>query len=515
MSANPPASRTMAPRNKLAGLLGVLLVLAALFATAYYPAQGALAWILGGLGAAAIGHFLYRERPNLRRGAGSRGARHGANAAVITAACLGTLALLNVLAVRHNGTWDLTGDRRFTLSEQTRKVLRELEQEVKVTAFFAEGTEEQAQIKSRLEQYREQNARFRLTLVDPDRNPALARRYGIRTYGTTVFESAEQSFRTHELSEEALTNALIRVTREGKKTVRFLSGHGEHGLEDTQRGGYSAAQQALTDQGFAVGESLLLRDGAVPEGCAVLVVGGPTKPLLEPELAALRSYLNQGGQLVLLLDPGTETGLEALAAEWGAVLRPDVIVDPMSRLFGGSYTTPILTDYPAHALTRGFELATFLPLARSIELAAVAPDGIATHPLARTTPQSWGETDLNNAEASFDPTVDFKGPLTAAALLERTAGEGGTGARILLVGDSDFADNGNFRLSGNGDLLLNAVSYLAREEDLVAIRPRDTKPSPLVLTRAQGATLLYSSVVLAPLVLILSGLMIWWKRRNL
>ena len=261
MPTNPSALRTMTPRNKLAGLLGALLVLATLFTASYYPAQGALAWTLGVLGAAAIGHFLYQERQNLRRGAGSRGARHGANAAVITAACLGTLVVINVLAVRHNGTWDLTADRRFTLSAQTRKVLRELEQEVKVTAFFAEGTEDQLQIKNRLEDYRDHSTRLNLTLADPDRNPALARQYGIREYGTTVFESAEQSFRTTELSEEALTNALVRVTREGKKTVYFLSGHGEHGMEDTQRGGYSAARQALADQGFAVEELLLLRDG--------------------------------------------------------------------------------------------------------------------------------------------------------------------------------------------------------------------------------------------------------------
>ena len=515
MAANPSASRTMAPRNKLAGLLGAVLVLAALFTDTYYPAQGALAWTLGILGTAAIGHFLYRERQNLRRGAGSRGAKHGANAAVITAACLGTLVLLNVLAVRHNGTWDLTADRRFTLSEQTRKVLRELEQDVSATAFFAEGTEEHLRVKQLLGDYRDESARFSVTLVDPDRSPALTRQYGISEYGTTVFESAEKSFRTTEFSEQALTNALVRVTREGKKGVYFLSGHGEHGLEDTQRGGYSAAAKALEEQGFAVQELVLLRDGAVPEDCDVLVVGGPTKPLLEQELDALRGYLSGGGQLVLLLDPETGSGLEAVVRDWGATLRDDIVVDPMSRLFGGSYTTPILTDYPAHELTRGFELATFLPLARSIELAEAAPEGIATHPLARTTPQSWGETDLNNAEASFDPTVDFKGPLTAAALLEKLAGEDGVGGRILLVGDSDFADNMNFNLSGNGDLLLNALSYLAREEGLIAIRPRDTKPSPLVLTRAQGATLLYSSVVLAPLALILSGLTIWWKRKNL
>jgi ABC-type uncharacterized transport system involved in gliding motility auxiliary subunit len=501
---------TMKDTSKLAGIAGALLVLAALFVFNYYPDQQAIFAVLAVAGGATLLFFFIAERRLVAQVPGSRAARHGVNAVVFTLAFLGILTILNVLAVRHNLKWDLTADRRFTLSEQTVKVLRGLARDVKVQAFFADGAPERAAMKRLLDDFSDETPRLDVTFVDPDRNPALAQQYGIREYGTTVFESGDQSFRVTETTEEAATNALVRVSRESRKTLCFLSGHAEHSLEDSQRSGYSSAKRALEDQGFATRDLLLLREPEIPGDCAVLVVAGPTKPLMDPEVESLRAYLDGGGKALVMLDPQTQTGLEPLLAEWGVALRDDVIIDTMSRLFGGSYTTPILTEYPDHEITRNFELATFLPFARSLEQGEV-PQGAAFHEVARTTAQSWGETDLGNDRASFDPTQDFKGPLTVAALVEKAEG----GAQLLVVGDSDFADNTYFGFSGNGDLFQNMISYLSKEGDLISIRPKDAKPSPLMLTRAQGATLFYGSVVVGPVILILAGLGIWWRRRNL
>ncbi len=505
---------TLRDQSKLAGLAGASLALGALFVGAYYPDQKGLLALLAAAAVALLLGFVVAERRVLARVPGSRAARHGANAVAITLAFGGILVILNVLAVRHNGKWDLTADQRFTLSEQTRKVLRGLSAEVNVTAFFSEASEERAAMKRLLDDLAEETTHLRVRFVDPDRDPALAGKHGIREYGTTVFESGAQTYRTTDVTEEAATNALVRVTREGRKTVYFLAGHGEHGLADTQRGGYSAAAQALEAQGYQAKELLLLRDARVPEECDVLVVPGPTKPLLEDELAAVAAYLDQGGRAVVLVDPGTATGLEGLLAAWGVAVQDNVIVDTMSRLFGGSYTTPILTDYPPHEITKDFRLATFLPLARGLAQGTV-PEGATFQVLARTTPQSWGETDFKSDKASFDPAQDHPGPLAAIALVEKPGADGAAGTQLVVVGDSDFADNTYFGFSGNGDLFQNLIGYLAREADLIAIRPKDARPSPLMLTRAQGATLFYGSVVVGPLLLALAGLAIWWRRRNL
>ncbi len=505
---------TMRTSSKIAGILGALLVLASLFVAEYYPGQKAVLGVLAVVGGSALLFFFIAERRLLARAPGSRAARYGANALAITLAFVGILVIVNVLAIRHNAKWDCTAEKLYTLSDQTLKVLKALDKDVSVTAFFADGGEGRAKMKSLLDSYADETPRLSVRFVDPDKNPALANRYGIREYGTTVFESGGQTYRITEVSEEALTNALVRVTREGRKTVYFLSGHGEHGLQDTQRSGYATAKKALEDQGYAVKELLLLKEGQIPKDCDVLVIAGPTKRFLDQELVALRTYLDNGGKLLVLLDPQTDTGLEPFLEAWGVKLRNDVVIDTMSRLFGGSYTTPILTEYPDHDITKGFRLATFLPLARSLDRTAELPEGITFHPIARTSNQAWGETDLSNSKASFDPTRDHRGPLTLAGLFEKKEGDK-PGTQILVVGDSDFADNTYFNFSGNGDLFQNMVGYLAKEEDLISIRPKDTKPQPLMLSRAQAATLFYTSVVVGPALLVLAGLGIWWRRRNL
>jgi ABC-type uncharacterized transport system involved in gliding motility auxiliary subunit len=510
---------TLRATSKAALIAGALLAAAALFCASYYPGQRLALWLAAAAGACCLSYFLVAERRLLLRAPASRAARHGTNAAAMTLAFLGILVLLNVLAVRHNRKWDATAERAFTLSSQTEKILDGLTTPVTVTAFFPEGTEGREQIKGLLGQYADRAPGLKVSFVDPDRSPELARQLGVRDYGTTVFASGDQTFRTTQATEEALTNALVRVTRKGKKTVYFLSGHQEHSPEDTQRIGYSTAKKALEEQGFAARELLLLKEAAVPADCAVLVVAGPAKPLLEQELAALKTYLDRGGRVLLLLDPMTTTGLEPLLAAWGVELRGDVVIDTMSRLFGGSYTTPILTEYPPHDISRDFRVPVFLPLARSVEAAKVLPEGITFSAIARTSPQSWGETNLKEDRAEFDADRDLKGPLTAAGLFEKkevfATKDASANAQLLVVGDSDFADNTYYGFSGNGDLFQNMVSYLAKEEDLIAVRAKDAKPSPLSLSRAQAATLFYASVVAAPLTLMLAGLAIWWKRKNL
>lgn len=506
------ASRALVPA-------GVACALAAWFLAAYYPSLQLVAACLGAAGAAALGAGAVLGRHPLARALKSRATRYGANSAVLTLAFLGVLVLANVLVARHDHKWDLTAGRLHTLSGQTVQLLKSLTAPVSITAFYQDGTEPREQMRRLLDDYRGETPRLTVRFVDPDKTPEAARQLGVREYGTTVFSSGSQTFRINQASEEAVTNALVRVTRKGKKSICFLAGHQEHALDDTQRNGYSTAKRVLEEQGFSPKELLLLRDGAVPDDCAVLVVPGPTKPVLDKETAALRSYLDRGGRVLLMIDPMTQPGLDDLLADWGAVLHDDAVIDPMSRLFGGSYTTPILTEYPPHDITSGFRVATFLPLARSLEAATPLPKGVTFSPIARTSPQAWGETNLKDERAVFDPKADRKGPLTAAGLFERkevfAAANPKENGQLFVVGDSDFAANTYFGFSGNGDFFQNIVSYLAKEQDLISVRPKDARPTPLTLTRAQAATLFYGTVVLAPLATLLAGAALWRKRKNL
>jgi ABC-type uncharacterized transport system involved in gliding motility auxiliary subunit len=513
----------MRATSKAAGLAGALLGGGTLYAAAYYPSEKLVVWALGLVAAAVLVSFLVVERRSLARVRGSRAVRHGANAAAMTLAFLGILVIVNVLAFRHNKKWDTTSSHVYALSAQTTKILAHMQKDVNITAFFidssqdSEQNERRRQLRRLLDDYKDETPHLCITFVDPEKRPDVARKYGIREYGTTVFESGSQTYRTTEVSEEAITNALVRITRQGKKVLCFTSGHGEHGLDETQRTGYQKFKRVLEEQGFDARELLLARESEVPKDCDVLVVAGPGKPFLEREVGAVRAYLGRGGHVLLLADAMADTGLDGLLSEWGVRFPNDVILDPKSSL---SITTPILTPpHPSHEITKDLALPVVLPLARSLEVATVLPKGITYAPILRTADACWGETNLREEHASFDPKVDLKGPLTAAAIFEAKEVFGPqdqkAAAQLLVVGNSEFADNTYFDFYGNGDLVQNMVSYLAKEQDLVSIRPKDTKPSPLLLSRAGAAAIFLVTLILAPLATIVAGLGIWWKRKNL
>lgn len=428
------------------------------------------------------------------------------NALVSLGLMLCLLALLNFLAAAHRVAWDLTREGLHTLSPQTRKVLRTLGRTVHVTAFFQQGSPEEERFRQLVDAYRRRCRHLEVEFVDPDRHPALAKRYGVVRYGTVVLECGDKQVSITALTEEELTNALLRVTAKERPLVCFLSGHGEHGLEDEGREGYSTLRRALRGQGFEVRELVLAREGRVPPGCRVLVIAGPQRPPLRAELRALRAYLREKGGLVLLLDPGAPKEFEGLVP--GVRFGSGVVIDTLSRAVGGDYAIPVVTEYTSHPIVRDFRLATFFPLARPVEPAPEVPQGVTVEALARTSPHSWEEHDLKGRQVSFDPGRDRRGPLPLAVAVSGKA-------RAVVVGDSDFASNAYYYLSGNGDLLLNAIAWLARQEKLIAIRPRRPTFSPLYLRPDQLRVLFACLVMLPPLLAAAAGAGVWWRRRSL
>jgi len=350
-----------------------------------------------------------------------------------------------------------------------------------------------------LDSYRDDTIRLKVSFATRQEAGARAsvRHSRLRHHG---FRERGQSYRITQASEQTVTNAIVRVSREGKKTIHLVTGHGEHSAQDAQRNGYSTAKKVLEDLGYAVKDLLLLRETEVPKDCDVLIVAGPTKPLLDQEREAIQAYLDRGGKVMLLIDPMTQTGLDPLLQQWGVVLHNDVIIDTMSRLVGGSYTTPIMTEYPptrSPGTSRSPRSCRWRgastrhnPSPRG-DLRAARPNVAAV----------LGETDLRTRRRHSTPAPTTRGRLPPPPVREegslrarRRQGDGPASG----VGDSDFADNTYFNFSGNGDLFQNMISYLAKEQDLISIRPKDTKPSPLMLTRAQAVTLFYSAVILAP-----------------
>jgi len=455
-----------------------------------------------------------------------RSLQFGTNSVLMVLIFLGVLGIFNFLGFKHQLRADLSSSHNFTLAPQSVNVVKGLKQEVKITGFFQENSPARTEFKDLIESYHYYNPKIRYELVDPDKNPGAARTYGITQPDTVVLESGTQNVRVRNTSEQEITSALIRLSQEGKRIIYFLEGHGEHRIEDIDRTGYSDAKATLERQGFEVKSLLLLEQNKVPSDAVVLVLAGPQRPILPQEQESLKNYLKEGGQLLVMLDPQSQAGLNPLLLEWGIILKNDMVIDPVSRLFGGVYNIPIVNTYFQHDITREFNLPTFFPLARSVRFDKAKEKDLDYRSLLQTGPSSWATTDLiQQGQYQFDPKRDEKGPIVLAAVVtvkgadseksESEAEKKTKKARLIVFGDSDFASNVYFKSVGNGDLFLNAVSWLARYPELISIRPKEAKAGTLLLTSTQGKVLFYLPVVVLPLILLVAGVSIWQRRKRL
>lgn len=484
------------------------------------------------IGALALVGFLLVNAGRIRASLGRRSMQYGANALLFIVIVTGIVVLINFISNRHHRRLDLTANKRYSLSEQTIKILRGLDKDVEFTAFYKEGEGEQ--LEDLLMEYDYNSDRIAFEFVDPDRYPGQARRYGVTTYGTTVAESGDREERLSGSTEQDITNALLKVTREGRKVVLFLEGHGEKDTDSDERDGYSMARKAIEDDNYEVKTHLLMQDAAVPEDCSVLIIAGPQKGLLAHEEDAVTRYLEGGGKALFLLDPSPAAGLEEYLKRWGVVVGRDAVVDVsgVGQLFGADEFIPIVTDYGNTDITKGFAIATFFPYVRSVRKDEDGSEGLTVETLVETSPQSWAETGSLEGVIEFDEDEDTKGPISLAVVVSaepkteteeadtadgairgESDGQKGT-PRIVVFGDSDFASNAYFGLSGNGDLFLNTVSWLAEEEDLIAIRPKSPDTRRVTLTFSQARSIFWFTVIIIPAVVLMTGLSVWWRRRG-
>jgi ABC-type uncharacterized transport system involved in gliding motility auxiliary subunit len=456
---------------------------------------------------------------------------YGAGSAATVLLVLGILVLVNLLAGRYPCRWDATQGETQSLSPVTRALLAQVTQPLTMTAFIPEGMGDRQNAREVLSRYTYLNPRVSYHLVDPEKEPLKAQQAGYRFSGNVLVEYEGRRQMADRPEENDLSNALRRVLKPGTKVVYFLTGHGERSLEDTGRGGLQVAQKALGNEGYEVKALNLLTQAGVPKDAAAVVVAAPKKPLLAQEVGALKDYLSGGGRLLVLLEAFEDGGLKDFLAAYGVELDNGMILDhnQLTQALGVSPVVPLVAQYGPSPITRDFKnLVTAFPLSRPLTVKTDVK-GVMPQILATTMPSSWekrGKEWLKTGRGDFDPQRDQKGPFTLAAQLEikgapATAGEGRsegqkpeeTTAYMVVFGDADFAANAYFNLFGNGDLFLNAVNFLAGEEKQIVIREA-RKAQPLHLTRPQIWGLLVVSLGVGPLVMLVSGVWVFVRRRK-
>lgn len=478
-------------------------------------------------------------RRTLRQAFNLRTLKYGSHASLFTVIVLAVVVILYSLAMQHNRRFDVTQAKRFTLADQSVKLVQGLASPLKVIGFYSLAERERETFADLLKQYAQHTDKISYEIVDPDRQPAMAKQYDIVAYNTVVVEGNGKKEKIARLEEAALTNAILKVTRNTKKVVYFITGHGGPTLTDSDRNGYSVAKQALEEQNYTVQELVLARQTQVPDDAAVVMLAGPRQDVLDSELEALRAFMGRGGHLLVMSDPETVPGLVAFIKEYGLEVGNDVVIEtnPLGRLVGGDYLLPVVMTYERHAITKELgNVMTMFPLVRSVQVAKDLPQGVTAQGLAMTSAESWAETDLkalHEGRTAFEAESDRRGPITIAAVATINTSQTGTSAsgsaeptdqpekdksaraaRLVVFGDSEFANNSLFPVQGNGNLFLNTVSWLAEEEDLIAIRPRRGGGSgPVMLTAAQAPLIFWLPVVVLPLAVFASGAVVFMRRK--
>jgi ABC-type uncharacterized transport system involved in gliding motility auxiliary subunit len=335
--------------------------------------------------------------------------------------------------------------------------------------------------------------------------------------GDIVVAAGDRTETIGDTSEQAVTNAILKVTRDKLKTVCFSEGHGEKALSDTQSTGYSIVEQRLKDENYQIKTVLLAREQQVPSECAELVVAGPKQSVTPPEAAMIGKYLDGGGKALLLLDPETDPQLGDVLKSWNIQASDNVVLDVsgVGQLVGAGPEAPLITEYGSHTITKDFgRTMSVFPLARAIKVTGGAGAANVT-PLLTTSENSFAKDKITpGQQIKIEPDKDQKGPLTLGAAASKSV-EGKKEARLVVIGDSDFAMNGAIRVQSfrNSDLFLNSVNWLAEDEDLISIRPKSATNRSVTMTESQQRTFLLLSAALMPLAVIGSGIYIWWKRR--
>jgi ABC-type uncharacterized transport system involved in gliding motility auxiliary subunit len=493
-----------------------------------------------------------------------RSTQSGTNAFVATLSVLVILGLINFLGIRYHLRLDLTDSQLFTLSPQSRELVSNLPETMKVWLF---SKEQNIQDRELLDNYHRQSNKFKFEYVDPQLKPGIAEKFGVKDYGEVYleFQNKRQVVQiiseNERLSEVKLTARLQQITSSKTAKIYFLQGHGEHPLS-ASKGAISQAIQGLIDKNFITSGLNLAEQPQVPDDAAVIVVAGPQKELLIGEVTALQNYLNRGGNLLLMIDPNTNPKIDTILKDWGVRLDNRLAIDTSGANLQLGPAAILVTEYGQHPITKDFgKNISVYPLTRPLEIDSVS--GIESMVLLKTKPypSSWAESDQKSEKLEFNEGKDLKGPLTLGVALTRklsnqtsptptpiptnsptpiptnsptpiptnsptpipinsptpipinspaTAKE----SRLVVFGNSNFAVDGLFGQQLNGDVFLNSVSWLSQQDQqLLSIRPKEPKNRRIIISTFQANLLTISALFLLPLIGLVTGFIIWWKRR--
>jgi ABC-type uncharacterized transport system involved in gliding motility auxiliary subunit len=451
----------------------------------------------------------------------ARQTKYAAYATTYILVVIAIIVTVNVLADRFNKSYDATSNKRYSLSAQTAKIVKGLKQDATITYFtqstrFRDG-------KDLLDQYANLSPKVKVEYIDPDKNPQAAKEAGIRNPGTAVVQIGPRKEEAKSMTEEGITGAFIRDLKNTTRTVCFVEGSGEHRLDDSDREGLSRFKDLLSKDNYETKSIDLLQKAEVPGDCTTLVVAGPTRNYVQPEVDAIKKYVEDGGRALVLMDAPLKmrrseiADNEALASvlqNWGVTLNKDLILDlnPLGQIVGLGPQVALVTSYGSQAIVSDMKgTATGFPLSRSIEIKSTVKTTVDK--LFDSSSTSLATTNLNSSSVNVNDPKNKKGPLMIAAAGTYNTGKENSQGRFVVVGSSSWLANGFINFNGNNDLALNAINWLSSDEDLISIRPKEQEDRRITMTGAQLSWVRAVSQFLLPAIVVIAGIGVWLKRR--
>jgi len=451
----------------------------------------------------------------------ARQTKYAAYATAYILVVLAIIAIANILGDRYNKTYDGTANKRFSLSDQTAKIVKGLKQDAHISYFGRPSDFRQG--RDTLDQYANLSPKIHVEYIDAEKEPQRTRAANVRTIPTAIVEIGDRKEEAKSLNEEGVTGAFIRDLKNNTRTVCFVTGSGEHQIDDSGRDGYSRLKELLGKDEYAAKSINLLQKAQVPNDCTVLVIGGPKSDYQQPEVDAIKKFVEDGGRALLMLDPPLKLGrseisdndsLASLLQSWGVSIEKDLILDlnPIGQLFGLGPQVALVGSYESHPIVNEIKGSnTGFPLARSLDVKS--GEKANAQKLFSSSDSSLATVNLSSPSVDTRDPKNKKGPLALAAAGTYNTGKENTQGRFVVVGSSSWAANSFIGFSANRDLALNAMNWLSSDEDLISIRPKEQDDRRITMTRAQMTWVRTTSQFLLPVVVVVAGVAVWWRRR--
>jgi ABC-type uncharacterized transport system involved in gliding motility auxiliary subunit len=450
----------------------------------------------------------------------ARQTKFAAYTAVYVLIVLAVIGVLNFLANRYNKSYDATASKQFTLSDQTIKIAKNLKQDVTIS-YWDQPTSFPA-ARDLLDRYRNLSSKIDVQYQDVEKNRTKAIAAGVTRRGAVLVDTGAKHEEAKSLSEEEVTGALVRALKTGGRVACFVTGSGEHSLDDADRNGYGNLKTLIEANNYKTQSVNLLQKPELPKECSMVVIGGPSRDYLQPEVDAIKNFVESGGRAIIMVDPPLKfakenidenAALTGVLAGWGVTPDKDLVLDTsgVGQLYGLGPEIALVSNYASHPIVREMKrLSAGFPVTRSLEIKN--GDKATAEKLFETSDDAFATSNLASAEIK-QSSSDKKGPFALAAAGTYKGGGANGAGRFVVTGSSSWVANAYLRIGGNRDLFLNMMNWLSADEDLISIRPKEPEDRRLNMNRNQMALVFYSSVLGIPLLILVAGVSVWWKRR--